>query len=388
MKVFTITPINRDFADAHFIIKGFGNGEASDIVLHNQDKKFKYPLMFIEDLTFPIEQNEFTFAFRVFFVAQVASLKQRGSDLMSTNENEVKSDMVACAQDLLSFWAKDLTISDLNLIKSSLITTFTDNTEDRLTGCFLEIRLKQGFRYNKCAIPMAGVTPPPPPAINPIDVSLNSILMRAGQTANVDITIFKTGTTDPVGSGTEGNPFFISTQGTDNLEKGTVVSGVLRIADSPLSANGDFVKNIISEDGFNLPILDAADQTPVNSSVVGETIEVLFPATTSLPYRPISAQRTSFATSGGDDGDDATNGLFDDDFKTDFFNLKNANPTWPQHNKRFTGVNGGFKNEDTGLWFDVDGNASDIATVLADDWYYDHLTKTQWYRFDLLSLKI
>lgn len=101
----------------------------------------------------------------------------------------------------------------------------------------------------------------------------------------------------------------------------------------------------------------------------------------SLPYRPITGQRSSIATSGGDDGDDAVNGFFDDDFKGDYFNLVDPNRAWPQHNKRFTGVNGGYKDELTGNWFDVDGVASSLAAELPNDWYYDHLHDIQMYRF-------
>ena len=156
-----IIKLNNQFSDNHKILKTFGNGKAYDIVLHNQEEWFKYPVMWMEDLPHPLNQNEFTYSFRVYFIAQVANLTARDGDNMLTNENEVKSDMIECAKDLLSFWAQDTTYSDLDLVKSGNITTITDKLADRITGCYVDLKLKQGFRYNKCAIPMVGIDPPP-----------------------------------------------------------------------------------------------------------------------------------------------------------------------------------------------------------------------------------
>jgi hypothetical protein len=159
-----IIKLNREFADAHYQIKTFGNGEAYNIVLHDKEAWFEYPLMWVEDQTLNINNNEFTFNFRVYFIAQVAQVTDQATDLDSTNENEVKSDMVQCAQDLLSYWAQDVSYLDLDLIKTgNSITTITDKFSDRVTGCYVDLRLKQGFTYNKCAIPMSDV--PVSPAV-------------------------------------------------------------------------------------------------------------------------------------------------------------------------------------------------------------------------------
>ena len=156
-----IIKLNKEFAENHFALKTFGNGPAYDIVLHDKQEWFSYPVMWMEDLPLGLNENELTFNYRVYFINQVATLKEREGDKMETNQNEVKSDMIQCALDLLSFWAQKSTYPDLNLVKSGSIIPIQDKFSDRVTGCYVDLKLKQGFKYNKCAIPMTGVTPPP-----------------------------------------------------------------------------------------------------------------------------------------------------------------------------------------------------------------------------------
>ena len=186
-----IIKLNREFAEAHYQIKTFGNGAAYNIVLHDKEAWFEYPLMWVEDVPATLNNNEFQFNFRVYFIAQVAQLEDQETDLDSTNENEVKSDMIQCAQDLLSFWAQDTTYPELDLIKTgNSFTTITDKFSDRVTGCYIDLRLKQGFTYNKCAIPMSGVTPPPSVVCLPVTVNVNDELYSepsSGSLLNVPV---------------------------------------------------------------------------------------------------------------------------------------------------------------------------------------------------------
>ena len=155
-----IISLNEEFAEAHHQIKTFGNGEAYKLTQHSKQDWFNYPVMWLEDLSSTVNDRDFEFNFRVYFVQQVATLKDREEDQLTVNYTEAKSNMIDCATDLLSFWAKDLNYPELNLIKSTSIQTFEDDWDDLVTGCWVDLKLKQGFRYNKCAIPMAGVTPP------------------------------------------------------------------------------------------------------------------------------------------------------------------------------------------------------------------------------------
>ena len=64
-----------EFATNHFVIKSYGTGEAFQIVEHNKLKNRKYPMMWVEDLPFPFSTKSVTYSFRVYFLAQVATLK-------------------------------------------------------------------------------------------------------------------------------------------------------------------------------------------------------------------------------------------------------------------------------------------------------------------------
>ena len=54
--------------------------------------------------------------------------------------------MIQCAQDLLSFWGKIPTYPELDLVKTGSIQTLAEKFSDRVTGCSVDLKLKQGFR--------------------------------------------------------------------------------------------------------------------------------------------------------------------------------------------------------------------------------------------------
>jgi len=155
-----IIAINKEFADNHWIIQNFGNGERWQIVDHDQDASFKYPLMYIEDLPFPVGNKELSYSLRVWFVTRVEAQEDRGSELLYSEYAKAKSDMVRCATDLVAFWVQDVNYPSLEIDKNVSINTFTDRTKDKDTGCYVDIRLKEAFPYDSCIIPMDGVTPP------------------------------------------------------------------------------------------------------------------------------------------------------------------------------------------------------------------------------------
>jgi len=169
-----IISINKAFATAHFKLKAFGNGPLSEEVLHNQIATMKYPLMWMEDLTFPTRINEEVFGFRVSFVMPIPTLKDRQDDLMSTNENEAKSDMKLCAMNFLSYWAMDVNYPTLDIDKNASITMIHNATDDRLYGCYIDIQFKQAYLYDSCVIPMSGLPTPTNPC-SPAFLFLNDI---------------------------------------------------------------------------------------------------------------------------------------------------------------------------------------------------------------------
>lgn len=142
-----------EFVEAHYVLKGFGNGFFYKVVESDQVQTFKYPLMYMEDLSSTFGQGVETFSFRVHFMNLVAERKDPTTRKIETNFNEVKSDMRQCAKDFLAFWAQDRTQDDLDIDKVTTATFFEDETEDRLTGCYIEVTFRQRFTYNKCIIP-------------------------------------------------------------------------------------------------------------------------------------------------------------------------------------------------------------------------------------------
>ncbi len=150
-----IIKISRAFQQAHNVLKNFGNGQEADMVLHNQQTTYKYPLIWMEDVPSSYQDGMQSFNFRVHFMAPVVGLKEREDDLMSTNPNEVKSDMIECANSFISYWINQTNEFDtLGLDKSINRTTFEDYTPDKLTGCSIDIRFYQPMDYDVCILPM------------------------------------------------------------------------------------------------------------------------------------------------------------------------------------------------------------------------------------------
>ena len=155
-----IIKISRAFQQAHHVLKNFGNGGEWDRVVHNQQATYKYPLMWMDDLPSSLSEGAETYNFRVAFLAPVVTMPlDRGSDLMSTNVNDVKSDMIQCANYFIAYWVNQTDDYDgLVLEKSVNRTTFEDVTDDKLTGCYIDITFRQSFDYNECSIPMGTPT--------------------------------------------------------------------------------------------------------------------------------------------------------------------------------------------------------------------------------------
>jgi hypothetical protein len=380
-----IIKLNRQFADAHYQIKTFGNGEAYNIVLHDKENWFTYPLMWMEDLSQNFNDNEFTYNFRVYFVAQVAQVRDEETDLESTNENEVKSDMIQCAQDLLSFWAKDTTYPELDLIKTGSIQTFTDKFSDRVTGCSVDLKLKQGFRYNKCAIPMSGVTPPPSVVCLPVQISINSVsFAELSSGASLDIPI----------------------QYENGTAVGTNVDGVITIpnpitcVDATVTVNGGAFETVASGGTLDVEVeYETSLDNPIQSIVANKIIIVdpvvlptnriyLRPEPTGEIYIPGSA----FYLDGCDSWMIYNN--IDPIVQTSsgIPMIIDKSKRWKLipdnvfgHKFRFTGSTGGYYNPETLLFYDSDGTVSTYASAFPSDYMIDNSTGLGWQTLGAIS---
>lgn len=144
---------NQTFADNHYVIQNFGAGERWQVTQHDQTASFKYPLMFMEDTPQPYSKGEYVYSFRIWFVTRVESPKDRGDDILFQEYTNAKNDMIICAQNLISHWVQDIDYPELDISTSGSVETFTEETPDRITGCWLDVQFKVNFNYDKCLIP-------------------------------------------------------------------------------------------------------------------------------------------------------------------------------------------------------------------------------------------
>ena len=150
-----IVKLLRDFSDAHYILKSFGNGEPWELVENSQIKDLEYPMMWAQDLPNTIVKGEEMFKFRMYFLGQVATVKQKTeTTLGETNINEVKSDMRQCATDLASFLVQDKTNPDIDSTRDIVLTSFVDDFNDKLTGWCFDLTITQSFTFSACNIPI------------------------------------------------------------------------------------------------------------------------------------------------------------------------------------------------------------------------------------------
>lgn len=165
---------NQEFSNAHDDLNNFGVGGDFDMVLGDQENPYRYPLMWMEDLPSPIETGLESFNFRVYFLGLVTELEHREGDLISTNRNEVISNMRSVAIDFLAYWKQ---LRSDNNVRFSILTTINvseDITPDKLYGVNIDVSFKVLQTFNKCIIPMSGI---PTPESQDVSIYGNDTLM-------------------------------------------------------------------------------------------------------------------------------------------------------------------------------------------------------------------
>ncbi len=168
--------LNQQFATAHPKLNNFGNGADFDLVLHDQENPYRYPIMWMVDLPNPVQTGIESFSWEVYFLAPVEQLENKDGDFMLVNYNEVKSDMKKVALDLLAYWSQDHEYN-LRLEKNLSIELIDYWTPDDLSGARMTLTLSQPFNFNKCAVPLGTITPLPP-SCAPVLIFENGILVE------------------------------------------------------------------------------------------------------------------------------------------------------------------------------------------------------------------
>ena len=150
-----IIKLLRDFSEDHFIIKAFGNGDTWELVETFGQDDAEYPKMWAEDQPNPMAIGKETFRFRMYFINQVATLKEKtDTTLGEDNTNEVKSNMRQCAQDLISFLVQDTDNPEITVGRDFTLNAFTDKFNDKLTGWWFDLDIEQVFRFSSCNLPI------------------------------------------------------------------------------------------------------------------------------------------------------------------------------------------------------------------------------------------
>ena len=136
-----------EFANAHYQINEFNNGDLWEAVQHDQFSDFDYPLLFVKDNPSNLAPGEINLSFDLLCMDLV--------NKDESNENEVKSDTLQMLLDVVAYLEK-LTTDKwyfIQINKTSSLESFTERFDDELTGWKLSITLKQPLTYNECQIP-------------------------------------------------------------------------------------------------------------------------------------------------------------------------------------------------------------------------------------------
>ena len=194
-----------------------------------------------------------------------------------------------------------------------------------------------------------------------LDIDINGFNYVSGVSTNQDIPVLDTGS----------NPI------------GTVVPGVdVVIGDVTQTINGNPIANNKAETSKSITI-EYANGDPVSVVTITDD-ESTFLGTVPTPPSIITTnvlntgQETAFLS--GDDGDRYLNGDYAAQNVadiTDFYTLTEVNE-WG-HLKRFTGDTGGYMDEATGSFFDVNNVATTKALAFPNDIMRDYCWRRRWY---------
>ena len=225
----------------------------------------------MEDLQVKFQTKYFRYRLEFIFLGQVSDLKKRDNDLMTTNENEVKSDMIQCAQDLISFWVQDTLYPTLDIGRNFNITTLENELDDTVTGCYVDITFSQSNSYNSCIIPMSGMPPPPSVACEPVVITING---------------------DAYATVQSGGSKAILVQYENGNNVGVINGDIIKIpdpitcADATVDLNGTFYSNVVSGGTLNVvvpnseislngvPYFSLPPSNPLNVIVGNSTVNV------------------------------------------------------------------------------------------------------------------
>lgn len=136
----------RLLALAHKQIRTFKRGLAADFLT---DHTTKYPAVFLQDSagTINTSSHSTTLNFRMFFVDLV-----HVSEETKENEQDVLSDMISIAMDLLAQMNAG-GFSDWRMSTNNTLQLLVEGDGDMYAGCYVDFSLSIMFKQNVCVIP-------------------------------------------------------------------------------------------------------------------------------------------------------------------------------------------------------------------------------------------
>jgi len=202
-----IVNILKDYSEANFVIKSFGNGEIWELVETFGNDDAEYPKLWAEDMPNTTATGEEVFKFRIYMLGQVATLKEKTeTTLGEDNVNEVKSNMRQNCLDLLSYLIQQTNYSEITSDRNVVLTSFRDKSNDKLTGWYFDLNIRQAFRFSSCIIPMSGIAPPPSGVcddgtVNIKDSAGNTLYVKTVASGGVENQTITDSTVDSSASG-------------------------------------------------------------------------------------------------------------------------------------------------------------------------------------------
>jgi len=147
-----IISILSEIASNHSQIENFGNGDLWEVVQHNQNSDFQYPMLWVEDAPMSFNEKEFQYTFNVYVFDR--SNRDRVQD--KEHENDVKSDMLQIGLGVLAMLHNEYDETFIDVVKSHSFESFTERLDDTLTGWRFTVSLSSPFDYDACSEPFTG----------------------------------------------------------------------------------------------------------------------------------------------------------------------------------------------------------------------------------------
>jgi hypothetical protein len=130
----------------HRQIRTFRKGLLSDLFA---DKTAKYPAVCLQDFTgrISLSGHDTTLNYKLFFLDLV-----HVSEDSKDNEQDVQSDMVSIAQDLLA-QMNNGNYNDWIISRDNNLELFVEHENDMVAGCAIEMSIRIMYEQNICQIP-------------------------------------------------------------------------------------------------------------------------------------------------------------------------------------------------------------------------------------------